>query len=303
MTKTTHCLDCKLDLTTKNFAIHLKSKKHLANSSSKPSIPENKVVKPADNDETDGEDDDDDLYDADDEGDEGVGSGYLDDFDVKLNKIERPQPQSILPKTPQIVSPSFQQSNDKMRHLFQQRQTQLSAPQQHSYKVNDNMSVKSDEIFSSKATPILGKSYRENLAKIRQYKQLFKTELKSFKIKKGATSKDLENYIVEMQAVLDCDSADNFTSDALYHVLQVVESVSGNTKNYNLTGLTEILKNNIQFNQLIKILAAKYSVFSQVPPEYILAFTLASTAYVVVSQNRIKAALNEPVTENMPLKS
>jgi TRAP-type C4-dicarboxylate transport system substrate-binding protein len=86
-------------------------------------------------------------------------------------------------------------------------------------------------------------------------------------------------------------------ADALYHSLGVVEGVSGNYRNYNLTGLTEILKNNIQFNHLVKVLAAKYSVFSKTPPEYILAFTLASTAYIVMSQNRIKAKLNEPVVE------
>jgi hypothetical protein len=305
MSKTTHCPDCKLDLTTKNFHIHLKSKKHLANSS-KQSIPENKVIKPQPKDEeTDGEyddDDDDDIYDADDEADT---KGYLDEFDNISTEVEIPSQPSI--KQP-FKPPVEISQREKLQRIFQQRQ-QPVAQYSNPYARNnaggggDTASVKSDDLFSSKqATPILGKSYRENLAKIKQYKQLFKSELKSFKVKKNANAKDLENCIVEIQAVLDCESGDKFTTDAIYHVLGVVEGMSGNYRNYNLTGLTDILKNNIQFNHLVKVLAAKYSVFSQTPPEYIMIFTLASTAYIVMSQNRIKAQLNEPV-ENMPIKA
>jgi hypothetical protein len=296
MSKTTHCPDCKLDLTTKNFAIHLKSKKHLANSS-KASIPENKIIKPQpQDDETDAEDDDDNLYDADDEDDNG---GYLDDFDNFSTQAET------------SIKPPFQPPDEKLQRIIQQRH-QPVAQYHNPYRRSsvgggggggggDNRSVKSDDIFSSKATPILGKSYRENLAKIRQYKQLFKSELKHFKVKKNASSKDLENYIVEMQTVLSTESADQFTTDAIYHVLGVVESASSNFRNYNLTGITEILKSNIQFNHLVKVLGAKYATFAAVEPEYIMAFTLASTAYIVMSQNRIKAKLNEPVVE--PIKA
>jgi len=301
MSKTTFCPDCKINLTTKNFNIHLKSKKHLANSSSG-SVPDNKAIQPpADNYETDKEDEDDDMYDSDDENDEREHAGYLDDFDNVSLKVETPTPVKPAFKPPVELS-----QREKLQRIFQQRH-QPVAQYQNPFARNggggggDNVSVKSDELFSSKAKPILGKTYRENLAKIKQYKQLFKSELKGFKIKKNATAQDLQNYIVEMQTVLSTESADQFTTDAIYHVLQVVESASSNFRNYNLTGITEILKNNVQFNHLVKVLAAKYSTFALVEPEYIMVFTLASTAYVVTSQNKIKAQLNEPVV-SIPIK-
>ena len=59
---------------------------------------------------------------------------------------------------------------------------------------DDNFSVKSDEIFSNKnKTPLLGKTKRELLARIKQYKLLFKEELKSFRVKKIQMKKNYKN--------------------------------------------------------------------------------------------------------------
>ena len=58
----------------------------------------------------------------------------------------------------------------------------------------DDISVKSDEIFSNKhKTQLLGKTKRELLARIKQYKLLFKEELKSFRVKKILMKKNYKN--------------------------------------------------------------------------------------------------------------
>ena len=107
-------------------------------------------------------------------------------------------------------------------------------------------------------------------------------------------------YLDEAQAILDTNSVDNYANEAIYHILQVLEGASTNFKNYNLTGLTNLLKGNIQFNQLVKVLCAKYSVFSSTPPEFILALTVMSSMYIVIQENRIKNQLEEPVV-NTPI--
>ena len=59
---------------------------------------------------------------------------------------------------------------------------------------DDDISVKSDEIFSNKhKTQLLGKTKRELLARIKQYKLLFKEELKSFRVKKIQMKKNYKN--------------------------------------------------------------------------------------------------------------
>ena len=56
---------------------------------------------------------------------------------------------------------------------------------------DDEMSIKSDDLFSNKnKTPLLGKTKRQLTARIRSYKLLFKEELKSFKVKKMLVKKN-----------------------------------------------------------------------------------------------------------------
>ena len=49
----------------------------------------------------------------------------------------------------------------------------------------------SDSLFDEKGTPILGKDRILLLKKVKQYKSLFPAELKTFKVKKNPTTKDL----------------------------------------------------------------------------------------------------------------
>ena len=300
----THCETCKVDISSKFLNVHNSSKAHLKKLGKVQAPLENKAITidyDAD-DENDEEDKETDEY-LNDNDDERYLEGFLN------TPSPTPQPQSQRqPKTQNIKvskpesKPVLTDSNSKLKSLFYKH---ITKKPQTSFQDIEKSSVASDEIFSSKHTPILGKPYREALARIKQYKQLFKNELKGLKVKKNATVRDLENYITEIEAILDTSSAEAYANDAIFHILNVVEATSSNFKQYNLTGLSAVLKNNIQFNQLVKVLCAKYSVFNSTPPEALLALTLASSIYIVVHENRLKEELNQPIeaSKSSPIAS
>ena len=70
-----------------------------------------------------------------------------------------------------------------------------------------------DDEFNSQ---IMGRSRRELYNSISKYKELFKEELKNFKIKKTASVEELQSYISEMQVIIETTSIDSFLMDSLY---------------------------------------------------------------------------------------
>ena len=164
---------------------------------------------------------------------------------------------------------------------------------------DDEMSIKSDELFSNKnKTPLLGKTKRQLTARIRSYKQLFKEELKSFRVKKNATEEELEKYLEEIDSILSTSKIDAFISEWIYYVLQMLEVTSQRFPNYNLKGITEALKNNVQFNELMKILSIKYGVFNNMPPEIQMAFIIIGTGFLTITNNKRERELLEEHLKN-----
>ena len=164
---------------------------------------------------------------------------------------------------------------------------------------DDEMSVKSDDLFSNKnKTPLLGKTKRELTARIRQYKLLFKEELKTFRVKKNPSEEELQKYLEEIDSILSTSKLDAFISDCIYYILQILETTSQRYPNYNLKGITEALRNNQQFNELMKILSVKYGVFSNTPPEIQLSIIVISTAYLTIMNNRRERDLLEEQLKN-----
>ena len=157
-----------------------------------------------------------------------------------------------------------------------------------------------DSIFSDSPTPILGKDRRVLLKKINQYKSLFKNELKGYKVKKNPTQQDLENTLQEMEAIVDCNCVDEFLTDSLLSCIQLVEGVSARTKNYNISGLAEMLKANPRFHALCKQLMIKYAVFNQVPVEYQMVMLVATTAFICKSKNQHKSQIDAFLDEPIP---
>ena len=164
---------------------------------------------------------------------------------------------------------------------------------------DDEISIKSDDLFSNKnKTPLLGKTKRQLTARIRSYKQLFKEELKTFRVKKNASEEELEKYLEEIDSILSTSKIDAFISEWIYYVLQMLEFTTQRFPNYNLKGITEALKNNVQFNELMKILSIKYGVFNNMPPEIQMAFIVIGTGFLTISNNKRERELLEEHLKN-----
>ena len=162
---------------------------------------------------------------------------------------------------------------------------------------DDVQSIVSNDLFSNKhATEILGVGRRMLIAKIKQYKSLFPDELKGFKLKKNPSVDDLNDAITEMDAILNTSSVDNFITDGIMQSLKVVENASAHTR-YNISGLSDILKNNKQFHSLVKQLYLKYQVFSKVSFEYQLVFIITTSAYICVKQNQQRPLMEQYLNE------
>ena len=151
------------------------------------------------------------------------------------------------------------------------------------------------------ATPILGKDRRILTSKIQQYKNLFPEILGKFKLKKNPTVEDLQEALDEMDVIVNCSSVEDFLNDSILQCLKMIEGASSDTR-YDVSGMSDLLRQNKQFHQLSKMLYIKYKVFSNIPPEYQMVMLMATTAYVCVEKNKRKASLEEYLNTTIPPK-
>jgi hypothetical protein len=149
-----------------------------------------------------------------------------------------------------------------------------------------------DSVFSDKPTEIVGNEKRVLLAKITSYKQLFPTELKSFKVAKKATVQELQAAIDEMDSILNVSGVEQFMMDGCLASLRLVEGLSASSQNYNVTGMTDMLKNNKDFHSLSKRLFLKYGLFTSAPPEYQMLFLISTTAWLCKQKNQNRTSIN-----------
>ena len=156
-----------------------------------------------------------------------------------------------------------------------------------------------DDLYSDNPTEIMGKDKRILLTKVKQYKNLFSTELKSFKIKPNPTVADLKMYLDEMEIIVNTSNVDGFLTDSILQCIRLVEGVSSHTTKYNVSGLADMLKNNKEFNNLTKQLYIKYNCFDNVPVEYQMLLLVTTSAYICrnknIKRNEIDKYLNEEI--------
>ena len=89
-------------------------------------------------------------------------------------------------------------------------------------------------------------------------------------------------------------------TEAVHFVINVVEKLSLTTKDYDLTGLSDSLRNSKEFCDLIRLLSMKYNQFKNVSPEIQLAFVVSYTSYICVISNRQKKQLlQDQLKQNM----
>ena len=134
--------------------------------------------------------------------------------------------------------------------------------------------------------------------KINQYRELFPI-LKSIKIKKNCSEQEMEAIIEEYIAVIEVNNVDQFIYDGILQSITVVEGISQYSRLYNITGLTQILKSNVQFENTCKLLFLKYGIYSKIEPEYQLLFILSTSIYIANQKNRQKEKIQEYLNQSI----
>ena len=189
------------------------------------------------------------------------------------------------------------QARDEQRDIKRMmREAALEAKQQakEAKKVRKpkNEDNDTDSLYGDKGTEILG-DRRCLLIKVKQFKSLFSDnpEIKKFKLKKNPSVQDLNDAIVELQAIVDTGSVETFCESAILNAIKMTEGITSHT-NYDISGLSDLLKSNKEFHNLSKILFIKYSVFAKVPPELQMVMLVGITASMCVQKNRKKGEIN-----------
>jgi len=169
-------------------------------------------------------------------------------------------------------------------------------------KVNKAKINNDSELYSETATEPQGKEKLLLLHKVKQYKNLFSDELKSYKIKPNCSINELKAYIDDMDVIISTSNVDQFITDSILQCIKLAEIPTSKTKNLNITGLSDMLKANKEFHNLCKQLYLKYGVFNKIPPEYQLTILIATTSYICINKNKnkdsLEAYLNQPVEIN-----
>ena len=102
-----------------------------------------------------------------------------------------------------------------------------------------------------------------------------------------------------MDDIISTGTVDNFIMDGIFSSLRVIEGLSSNTKNYNLTGLSDILKGNNQFLKLCKTLSIKYGCFSKVSPEIQLLFIVLTASYICTIKNKQRNEIEKMLSQSI----
>ena len=217
----------------------------------------------------------------------------LDDLtNINFNKKKNIEAEEILKKVIHKKKEAPIESNPGeglLTKIINRRKEQSQKVQTHINSSNDD----------DDATPILGKDRRILTSKIQQYKNLFPEILGKFKLKKNPTIEDLQEALDEMDVMVNCSSVEDFLNDSILQCLKMIEGASSYTR-YDVSGMSDLLRQNKQFHQLSKMLYIKYKVFSNIPPEYQMVMLMATTAYVCVEKNKRKASLEEYLNTAIP---
>ena len=149
-----------------------------------------------------------------------------------------------------------------------------------------------DSLFGGEPTEIMGKDKILLLRKAKQYKTLFPVELKTFKLKKNPTVKDLSDAVHEMEVMVEVGGVNEFLEDSVIQCIKIIENVSAVSPTYDVRGMAMMLQHNPQFKKLSKILFVKYNIYQNIPPEFQMLMLVGTTAMLANNKNRGKEQIN-----------
>lgn len=133
--------------------------------------------------------------------------------------------------------------------------------------------------------------------RIKKYIELFPDETKDFKIKKNPTKAQLEEHIKELEILSESGGLDTFMNDMIFECIKGAEQLSTYTDNYNISGLSVMLKTNKKFNKLCKQLQLKYNLFVNVPIEIQMVLIISTTSMLCMNKNKNKKSLDNYLDE------
>ena len=161
-------------------------------------------------------------------------------------------------------------------------------------KIQENKEV--DSLFDDIPTELFGRDKILVMKQINQYKILFPKELSKFKLKKKATLEELKKSLEECRALIEINSVDVFVLDSILSCCKMIENYTVES-DYDITGLSLLLKSNPQFVSLSKQLFIRYNIFSNVPIEYQMMMCIVSTSYLCMMKNKGKSSINSYLNE------
>lgn len=232
-----------------------------------------------------------------DTGDDFLGDLNNDKF-ISKSEIEKQNKQKLKEQKEQEKN---EQKQSRQRKQFEKEQEKNNKKSAKTIKDEEN------ELFTEQGSEIYGRDKLKIIAKIQQYKLLFPEikALQKLKVKKNPSLDELHIYLTECEALVETDTLEQFLTDSILQTFKMVEYASVRTK-YNISGLSEMLRLNPQFNSLSKQLYLKYKVFSQVPPEYQMLMLVSTSAWICLQKNKKdeisiskKEIFNKPVNTNM----
>jgi hypothetical protein len=216
---------------------------------------------------------------------------FLNDFNNEhflfIDPVEQKEKEKIAKESEKIMN--------KMEKNKKKEEKEYSKYQNQPKK---NVTFENEELFSDKGSELLGKTKRELISKLQQYKSLFPKELKGFRVKKNATEEELILYLEEMEVIVNTSSVEQFITDSILHCIRLVEGGSTYTR-YNIQGCADMLSLNPQFHNLSKMLYVKYKVFSAIPPEFQMIMLISTTAYICKCKNDSTSKYHEMLNQSI----
>jgi hypothetical protein len=210
----------------------------------------------------------------------------VDISDGYIAEIEPSEPFLEELNTTNYTEPPTKEEQKNIEKSFKETLKQKTKHVKIQEKVNSV--YESSDLFDENGSEIIGRDRRVIINKLNQYRNLFPKELSKFKVKKGASTQELEIYLDEMQTIVETSSYDNFLTDSILQAIKLIENGSKYTR-HDITGCAEMLKANPQFNGLMKQLFVKYNVFHKIPCEFQLLLLVTTTAYICANKNKNKA--------------
>jgi hypothetical protein len=241
---------------------------------------------------------------------------------IEIPELEEPEPDEVVEfdndflnelnsvnfKDEQVIEQEQKQNNKQKKEQIKLEKELIKletlrkreeAKQNKLLQIENKPKKNDDLIYSDSPTEILGPEKRILLNKVKQYKNLFPEELKGFKIKVNPSVVELKSYLDEMEIIVNTSNVDNFITESILQCLKLAEGVSSYTENYNITGMSDLLKSNKDFHKLCKQLYIKYNTFDNIPPEYQLIMMVSTTAYICKMKNSKKKEIQNYLNEEI----